>query len=108
MRIRISGGKELLVFFNDTGEISVNLLNHIPSQRINFRKEVKNFLGREGRSIILKDLNLKLAEKHFAVFTEGSLTFLDILKLACWLEGGEFELSQKIKEVKNSVINGDN
>ena len=82
MRIKLWKGKEMIVFLNE-GKVSLVELSDF-SRRINFRKEVKNFiLKKEGRSVILKDLNLKLSEKHFAVFTETYLTPLDILKLAC-------------------------
>jgi len=79
MKIKIGKGKELIVFLSK-GKVTLLLLSDY-SGKINFRKEVKNFLKSEGKPVILKDI--KSLKKHFAVFTEKSLNSLDALKLAC-------------------------
>jgi len=79
MKIKIGRGKAMRVFL-DKGIVSLVELSDY-SGKINLRKEVKNFLESEGKPVILR--NIKSLEKHFAVFTQKSLTSLDALKLAC-------------------------
>ena len=63
------------------------------SGKINFRRRLKNFLKSEGKSASLR--GSKVMRDHYVVFTKESLTFLDVLRLACWLEGRKLESSQK-------------
>ena len=77
MKINLPDGNALLI-------IGGGVYHSDFSGKINFRKEIRNFLKERGRKVITKSVELP-HKTPFYVLTEKAMRYLDILEFACWL-----------------------
>ena len=82
MIIKLSGRNTLHVFRDENNILRMDLADY--PGKINFRRELKNFLKSKGKSFYLR--NSDRVGNYYDVFTEDALTSLDVLRLACRLE----------------------